>query len=77
MPGFYEIVSRKILPYNNLIAVIFVLVVFSVAGYYIYTNYNYKKYSINEKIFESDDKPGAKSNEIMESKPSLKNRRFD
>ena len=72
MPGFYEIVSRKILPYNNLIAVIFVLVVFSVAGYYIYTNYNYKKYSINEKIFESDDKPGAKSNEIMESKPSLK-----
>jgi thiol-disulfide isomerase/thioredoxin len=72
MPGFYEIVSRKILPYNNLIAVIFVLVVFSVAGYYIYANYNYKKYSINEKIFESDDKPGAKSNEIMESKPGSK-----
>jgi thiol-disulfide isomerase/thioredoxin len=72
MPGFYEIVSRKILPYNNLFAIIFVLVVFSVAGYYIYANYNYKKYSINEKIFGSDNKTGAKSNQIVESKPGSK-----
>lgn len=61
MPGFYEIVSRKILPYNNLIAIIFVLVIFSVAGYYIYTNYNDKKYSINDKILGSDEKTDTKS----------------
>ena len=61
MPGLYEIVSRKILPYNNLIAVIFVLVVFSVAGYYVYSNYNYTKYSINEKIFGAEETPDSKS----------------
>jgi thiol-disulfide isomerase/thioredoxin len=72
MPGFYEIVSRKILPYNNLFAIIFVLVVFSVAGYYIYANNNYKKYSINEKIFGSDNKTGANSNQIAESKSGSK-----
>lgn len=72
MPGFYEIVSRKILPFNNLFSIIFVLVVFSVAGYYIYTHNNYKKYSINEKIFESDNKTGAKNNQIVESKTTSK-----
>ncbi len=48
------------------------MVVFSVAGYYIYTHNNYKKYSINEKIFESDNKTGAKSNQIVESKTTSK-----
>jgi thiol-disulfide isomerase/thioredoxin len=72
MPGFYEIVSRKILPYNNLFAIIFVLVVFSVAGYYIYSQYNYTKYSINDKIFGSENKTDVKSKQIVESKPNLK-----
>ena len=48
------------------------MVVFSVAGYYIYTHNNYKKYSINEKIFESDNKTGAKNNQIVESKTTSK-----
>jgi thiol-disulfide isomerase/thioredoxin len=56
MPGLYEIVLRKILPYNNLIAVIFVLVIFSVAGYYIYTNYIGTKNSITDSIFNFNDK---------------------
>ena len=36
MAGFYEIISRKILPYYNLIVVFVLFVIFSVAGYYIY-----------------------------------------
>lgn len=60
MPGLYEIVSRKISPYNNLFSVIFLLVVFSVAGYYIYTHYIDKKYSINDKIFGIDQKNDSK-----------------
>jgi thiol-disulfide isomerase/thioredoxin len=66
MPGLYEIVSRKILPYTNLFSVIFLLVVFSVAGYYIYTHYIYKKYSINDKIFGIDQKMDeSKSNKLF------------
>ena len=68
MPGLYEIVSRKILPYTNLFSVIFLLVVFSVAGYYIYTHYIDKKYSINDKIFGIDQKMDeSKSNKLFGS----------
>lgn len=74
MPGLYEIVSRKIVPYNNLFAVIFLLVVFSVAGYYIYTNYNDKKYSINDKIFGSGDnnESNSESNKLFGSEKGFK-----
>lgn len=59
MAGFYEIISRKILPYYNFIVVIFLFVIFSVAGYYIYTNFNSKKTNTTDSILNSNNDGGG------------------
>ena len=55
MPGIYELASRYISPYYLPFVVIFLLIVFIVAGYYIYTNYVGIKKSKNDAIYQPTD----------------------
>jgi thiol-disulfide isomerase/thioredoxin len=60
MPGIYELASRYISPYYLPFVVVFLLIVFIVAGYYIYTNYVGMKDSRNKAIYQpTDEKTGA------------------
>ena len=55
MPGIYELASRYISPYYLPVVVVFLLIVFSVAGYYIYTNYGSMKNTKNNAIYQPTD----------------------
>lgn len=57
MPGIYELAARYISPYYLPFIVVFLLIVFIIAGYYIYTNYVGMKDSRNTAIYQpTDDK---------------------
>ena len=55
MHGIYELAARYISPYYLPFVVIFLLIVFIVAGYYIYTNYVGIKKSKNDAIYQPTD----------------------
>ena len=57
MPGLYDLVSRYASPYYNIIAIIFVLIIFAVAGYYSYKFYMDKQSERekNAEIYQPSD----------------------
>lgn len=61
MPGFYELVTRYVSPYYFPVVVVFLLVIFIVAGYFIYSNYMGEKDSRNDAIYQPTDDVGESS----------------
>jgi len=55
MPGIYELAVRYISPYYLPFVVVFLLIVFIIAGYYIYTNYVGMKDRRNKAIYQPTD----------------------
>ena len=62
MPGLYDLVSRYASPYYNIIAIIFVLIIFAVAGYYSYKFYtdNQSEREKNAEIYQPSDGENAR-----------------
>ena len=58
MPGLYDLVSRYASPYYNIIAIVFVLIIFAVAGYYSYKFYMDKQSERekNAEIYQPTDR---------------------
>jgi thiol-disulfide isomerase/thioredoxin len=57
MPGLYDLVSRYASPYYNIIATVFVLIIFAIAGYYSYQYYIDKQTerAKNDEIYQPAD----------------------
>lgn len=57
MPGLYDLVSRYASPYYNIIAIVFVIIIFAVAGYYSYKYYMDKQSEreTNAEIYQPAD----------------------
>ena len=57
MPGLYDLVSRYASPYYNIIATVFVLILFVAAGYYGYQYYTDKEteHEKNSEIYQPAD----------------------
>jgi len=71
MPGIYELATRFVSPYYFPFVVGIVVIIFSVAAYYIYTNYigNTKKIPVTQ-LSDDDKSSDGKSADDRESKKS-------
>lgn len=72
MLGLYELVKRFIAPYYSIYVIVLLIVIFAVAGHYVYNEYKPKESSILDKIHQPSENIDARDSALeKKEKPKL------